>query len=275
MSGDVNRAIDQPSYLHQVPLFAPILHGCQTGARAASVLILLATDPAKLVKAATLDEIRSYIIYEMEHKLITLSRLTAETGTLYRALELHDLKGLGMHHLAAGPIQLLRKIVSEVSANYVEMADKVLILNCPFATVVRGVLKQVVPARSQHKLAVLGEQREYEPILRAHAELSAYHPCLFGGALPEGLEGGEDEMASWPRVTVPARDSKVVQHRVKKGQTLMWSCCPEAMDVGLELKCVTNGKTDVLFSEAERVRVLARIRQTVFACVFVRVRITW
>ena len=156
-----------------------------------------------------------------------------------------------------------------------EMADKVLILNCPFATVVRGVLKQVVPARSQHKLAVLGEQREYEPILRAHAELGAYHPCLFGGALPEGLEGGEDEMASWPRVTVPARDSKVVQHRVKKGQTLMWSCCPEAMDVGLELKCVTNGKTDVLFSEAERVRVLARIRQTVFACVFVRVRITW
>jgi hypothetical protein len=31
----------------------------------------------------------------------------------------------GMHHLAAGPIQLLRKVVSEVSANYVEMADKV------------------------------------------------------------------------------------------------------------------------------------------------------
>jgi hypothetical protein len=30
-----------------------------------------------------------------------------------------------MHHLAAGPIQLLRKVVSEVSANYVEMADKV------------------------------------------------------------------------------------------------------------------------------------------------------
>ena len=68
---------------------------------------------------------------------------------------------------------------------------------------------------------------------------------------------------------------KVVQHRVKKGQTLMWSCCPEAMDVGLELKCVTNGKTDVLFNEAERVRVLARVRQAVLACVLVRVRITW
>jgi hypothetical protein len=31
-----------------------------------------------------------------------------------------------MHHLAPGPIQTLRKIVTEVSANYVEMADKVL-----------------------------------------------------------------------------------------------------------------------------------------------------
>jgi len=69
-------------------------------------------DPAKLVKAVTLEEIRLYIIYEMEHKLIQLSKLTQETGILYPSLEIHDLKGLGMHHLAAGPIQLLRKVVS-------------------------------------------------------------------------------------------------------------------------------------------------------------------
>ena len=31
----------------------------------------------------------------------------------------------------------------------------------------------------------------------------------------------------------------------------------------------------VLFNEAERVRVLARVRQAVLACVLVRVRITW
>ena len=53
-------------------------------------------DPAKLVKAVTLDEIRLYIIYEMEHKLIELSRLTVKTGVLYRALEIHDLNGLGV-----------------------------------------------------------------------------------------------------------------------------------------------------------------------------------
>ena len=52
-------------------------------------------DPAKLVKAVTLDEIRLYIIYEMEHKLIQLSKLTVETGIMYRALEIHDLNGLG------------------------------------------------------------------------------------------------------------------------------------------------------------------------------------
>ena len=40
----------------------------------------------------TLEEIRLYIIYEMEHKLITLSQLTAETGIMFRALEIHDLK---------------------------------------------------------------------------------------------------------------------------------------------------------------------------------------
>ena len=34
-----------------------------------------------------------------------------------------------------------------------------LLLNCPFASVVRTVLQQVIPARSQHKLAVLGGQQ--------------------------------------------------------------------------------------------------------------------
>jgi hypothetical protein len=37
----------------------------------------------------------------------------------------------------------------------------------------------------------------------------------------QGLEDAEDEMASWPKVNVPARDRKVVQQAVKKGQMLM------------------------------------------------------
>jgi hypothetical protein len=141
MGGMVPEQFPRYTSLHR---FYPLL---KTGAdkNGCPIMITLTglIDPAKLVKAATLDEIRNYIIYEMEAKLIQLSLLTVETGILYRALEIHDLKGLGMHHLAPGPIQLLRQIVSEVSSNYVEMADKVLILNCPFATVVRGVLKQV------------------------------------------------------------------------------------------------------------------------------------
>ena len=38
-----------------------------------------------------------------------------------------------------------------------------LLLNCPFASVVRTVLQQVIPARSQHKLAVLGGQQVSPP----------------------------------------------------------------------------------------------------------------
>ena len=29
--------------------------------------------------------------------------------------------------------------------------------------------------------------KEYEPILKDHADVSQFHPCLFGGALPEGI----------------------------------------------------------------------------------------
>jgi len=49
-------------------------------------------DPAKLVQTATTEEIRMYIVYEMEYKLVQLCKLTQETGIVYRALEVHDLK---------------------------------------------------------------------------------------------------------------------------------------------------------------------------------------
>jgi len=219
-------------------------------------------DPAKLIKSATLEEIRMYIIYEMEYKLVQLCKLTEQTGIMYRALEVHDLKGLGMHHLAAGPITMLRKITAEVSSNYVELADKVLLLNVPYATVVRSVLKQVVPARSQHKLAVMGGLADYEGALLAHAERDQYHGCLFGGALPEGLEDShEDDYETWPSVVVPARDKKVITQQVGMGKTFMWSVCPASQDVGLEVTFVpaVKGAASIsLHSDKERVASLLR-----------------
>uniref|UniRef100_A0A7S0MDF4 CRAL-TRIO domain-containing protein n=1 Tax=Cryptomonas curvata TaxID=233186 RepID=A0A7S0MDF4_9CRYP len=201
-------------------------------------------DPAKLLKAATLDEIRLYIIYEMEHKLVKLCEMTTRTGVLIRALEIHDLKGLGMHHLATGPISMLRKVVQEVSANYVELADKVLLINCPFASVVRTVLNQVIPARSLHKLAVLGGPADYAGRLAEHADQDQYHPVLFGGPLPEGLEDtGEDDMETWASAAVPARDKKVVQQAVDRG-TVCWSVCPEALDVAVDIRFVSPGAKD-------------------------------
>jgi len=230
-------------------------HGCP-------ILITLTglIDPAKLVKAVTLEEMRLYIIYEMESKFIKLCQLTAETGIFYRALEVHDLKGLGMHHLATGPVGLLRKVVKEVSANYVEISDKVFILNCPFASVVRTVLRQVVPARSQHKLAVHGALAEYEQVLGERAAREEYHECLFGGDMPEGLNAEEgDSMDKWPKVTVPARDKKVVEHALTAGQTVLWNVCPEALDVGCSLVFNSkSGKSTRVFEGEERIASLQR-----------------
>jgi len=210
-------------------------------------------DPAKLLKSATLDEIRLYIIYVMEHKLMKLSEMTAKSGVLMRALEIHDLKGLGMHHLATGPIGILRKVVQEVSANYVELADKVLLINCPFATVIRTVLNQVIPARSIHKLAVMGGLQDYVDRLLEHADKDQYHPVLFGGPLPEGLEDtGEDDMGTWSAATVPPRDKKVVEVGLGgPGQTVCWSLCPEALDINAHIAFYSPGNPDtVVFDSA-------------------------
>jgi len=146
--------VEFPRY-EQVRRFYPLLKtGTDRNGSPINITLTGMIDPAKMIKTCSLDDIRLYIIYEMEYKIIKLSLLTAETGILYRALEVllyqpstacpnevhgllnallmlgyftqvHDLKGLGMHHLATGPVGLLRKIVSEVSSNYVEMADKV------------------------------------------------------------------------------------------------------------------------------------------------------
>mmetsp|Transcript_3466 Transcript_3466/g.10012 ORF Transcript_3466/g.10012 Transcript_3466/m.10012 type:complete len:199 (+) Transcript_3466:563-1159(+) len=169
--------------------------------------------------------VRLYIIYVMEHKLMKLSEMTAKSGVLMRALEIHDLKGLGMHHLATGPIGILRKVVQEVSANYVELADKVLLINCPFATVIRTVLNQVIPARSIHKLAVMGGLQDYVDRLLEHADKDQYHPVLFGGPLPEGLEDtGEDDMGTWSAATVPPRDKKAPSARSRATLATIAAC---------------------------------------------------
>lgn len=53
---------------------------------------------------------------------------------------------------------------------------------------------------------------------------------------------------------MPARDKKVVSQAVTKGQMLMWAVCPDSMDIGVEIKFVNAaGKTEMLFSESERV----------------------
>jgi len=98
---------------------------------------------------------------------------------------------------------------------------------------------QVVPARSQHKLAVMGGLADYEGALLAHAEKNQFHGCLFGGALPEGLEDShEDDYETWPSVVVPARDKKVMTQQVGMGKTFMWSVCPASQDVGLDVTFV-------------------------------------
>ena len=98
---------------------------------------------------------------------------------------------------------------------------------------------QVVPARSQHKLAVMGGLADYEGALLAHAEKNQFHGCLFGGALPEGLEDShEDDYETWPSVVVPARDKKVITQQVGMGNTFMWSVCPASQDVGLDVTFV-------------------------------------
>eukprot|EP00960_Hanusia_phi_P070091 767235-Hanusia_phi.AAC.3 len=98
------------------------------------------------------------------------------------------------------------------------MADKVLILNCPFATVVRGVLRQGKACGSStlsaqaccagHERRVRTDSRQScrersGPVWLVKLEglnvPEQYHACLFGGALPEGLEGGEDEMEKWAK----------------------------------------------------------------------------
>jgi hypothetical protein len=42
-------------------------------------------------------------------------------------------------------------------------------------TLIFFFLPKVVPARSQHKLAVLGDIKEYDKILKEHADTAEFH----------------------------------------------------------------------------------------------------
>jgi hypothetical protein len=76
-----------PRY-EQVRRFYPLLKtGIDRNGSPINITLTGMIDPRKMLKMCSLDEIRLFIIYEMEYKIIKLSVLTAETGILYRALE--------------------------------------------------------------------------------------------------------------------------------------------------------------------------------------------
>jgi len=86
-------------------------------------------------------------------------------------------------------------------------------------------VEQVIPARSIHKLAVMGGLQDYVDRLLEHADKDQYHPVLFGGPLPEGLEDtGEDDMGTWSAATVPPRDKKAPSARSRATLATIAAC---------------------------------------------------
>ena len=51
---------------------------------------------------------------------------------------MHDLNGISMSkHMGRGTTGVMKKIVGEISPRYVEMGEKIHVINCPFIFAVR------------------------------------------------------------------------------------------------------------------------------------------
>ena len=98
-----------------------------------------------MLKAASFDEILLYFIYDAEYKLNRIQTLSLERNVLVRLQNVFDAQGFSMtKHLNRKNVGVLKQAMDEITPRYVEMVEKVMIINCPLAKVVKPIVNYVV-----------------------------------------------------------------------------------------------------------------------------------
>ena len=97
-------------------------------------------EPTMLFKSASVEELLVFQRYDAEYKLQIIMTESLKKNILVRLQTVFDVKGASVSkHLNRKVTGIAKQITEQITPRYVEMVDKIQLINCPFAAVVRQV----------------------------------------------------------------------------------------------------------------------------------------
>ncbi|KAF0689569.1 Aste57867_18988 [Aphanomyces stellatus] len=208
-----------------------------------------AVDLYGLVVNVTDDEWLAFTLHELEHRALTLDRLSLAHKTLVRCTTLRDLDGFSLTRVTRPVLQRLQHTVSLASACYPESVAKTVFFNTPwvFHTAWRGI-QLWLDETQRSKICFL----KRGDVATLHAICTPDKlPALLGGSNdavvlpPTGLLG-KDSYAllrenGATEAEIRARDVLTVPFRVNAHDTICWEFCVQGYDVDFSVKFRTQG----------------------------------
>jgi hypothetical protein len=228
---------DFPHAAKVMPFYPKVIHGRCRHNLPVEYNFVGSIEPELLLKAASFDELFEFFLYDTEYKLNMLMTESLERNILIRLQAIFDGKGFALSkHLNRKNVGVLKKVMDEITPRYVEMSEKVQIINCPYAKVVKPIVNYVVPARALYKFSIAGSA--WQEGVAMHIDPAQLHPCMKpdGPSVHDALGiSAVDTTQAMTLQKVEAGKKVDLTVPVPAGMDVVYSFISEGHDVGLKI----------------------------------------
>ena len=175
---------------------------------------------------------------------------------LVRLQNVNDLRGISMSkQLNRKCVAMVKSIADQITPRYVEFVDKIQVINCPWAPVVKKLIQYIAPPRALYKFSVAGA--EWYDSVTEHIAPEHLISCLQpGGPSIHELLGlsSADTTDDMNVEVVPAGKKVEVSAPVSAGHDVSFACISEGYDVGLSVRFEPNGREPVELFALQRIK---------------------
>ena len=179
-----------------------------------------------------------------------------ERNVLVRLQNVNDLRGISMSkQLNRKCTAMVKSIADEITPRYVEMVDKIQVINCPWAPVVKKLIQYVAPPRALYKFSVTGA--EWYDSVTEHIAPEHLIECLQPGgpSVNELLRLSSADTTDDMHVeVVPAGKKVELSAPVSAGHDVSFACLSQGHDVGLTVRFEPDGGKAVEILAYQRIK---------------------
>jgi hypothetical protein len=210
-----------------------ICHGYDRAGQPVSLERIGHTDPGRLTRLLTLEQLVEYHLYHMEMKAALAARLTAQRGRVVRMCKVMDLHGLGVRALHKQGLAYLKHVIVLSQEHYPEMLGNLYVINAPWIfKTFWAMLRPLLNAATLEKIQILDGDFKDALLARIAPE---HLPDWAGGVCalhPAGCVRERDPDADLTRRVVAAGERFLARVAVTRGALVSWEFRTADKDIG-------------------------------------------